>query len=62
MSRHVEGEIRGKHSRDQILTWTRMQSIENPSVWGIFELPDIESCIDERVVLIGDAVSLVIRL
>ncbi|KAM0787333.1 hypothetical protein ACM66B_003422 [Microbotryomycetes sp. NB124-2] len=32
-----------------------LKCIENPSIWGIFELPDIESCIDERVVLIGDA-------
>ncbi|KAK4055930.1 hypothetical protein OIO90_002923 [Microbotryomycetes sp. JL221] len=32
-----------------------LKCIENPSIWGIFELPDIESCVDDRVLLIGDA-------
>ena len=34
-----------------------MQTIEKPSVWGIFELPYIDSCVDDRTVIIGDAVS-----
>lgn len=31
-------------------------SFENPSIWGIFDLPVIEEWTDERMVLIGDAV------
>jgi len=33
-----------------------LRAIENPSIWGIFALPQIEFAVDERTVLIGDAV------
>ncbi|GAA6017097.1 hypothetical protein JCM11491_003256 [Sporobolomyces phaffii] len=32
-----------------------LRAIENPSIWGIFKLPLIETAVDDRVVLIGDA-------
>ncbi|GAA5943555.1 FAD-dependent oxidoreductase [Sporobolomyces koalae] len=32
-----------------------LESIENPSIWGIFKLPLLDCVVDGRVVLIGDA-------
>ncbi|ORY88156.1 hypothetical protein BCR35DRAFT_277208 [Leucosporidium creatinivorum] len=34
---------------------TMLEAIEKPSVWGIWWLPKIDSCIDDRTVIIGDA-------
>ncbi|GAA5880084.1 hypothetical protein JCM16303_001207 [Sporobolomyces ruberrimus] len=34
---------------------TLLRAIKDPSIWGIFKLPLIETAVDDRVVLIGDA-------
>ena len=34
-----------------------LQAISKPSIWGIWELPKLRTSIDEKIVLIGDAVS-----
>lgn len=33
-----------------------MKEIEEPSIWGIFTVPELETAIDDRIGLIGDAV------
>jgi hypothetical protein len=32
------------------------KEIEEPSIWGIFTVPELETAIDDRIGLIGDAV------
>jgi salicylate hydroxylase len=32
-----------------------MQAIEKPSIWGIFDLPELPKIYDDRVILTGDA-------
>ncbi|GAA5840282.1 hypothetical protein JCM5353_002811 [Sporobolomyces roseus] len=37
------------------ITHMLLKLIDNPPIWGIFALPQIEFAVDERTVLIGDA-------
>ncbi|SCV73280.1 BQ2448_7206 [Microbotryum intermedium] len=37
-----------------------LKAINDPSIWGIFELPLIPHAVDERIVLIGDAVRMLL--
>jgi hypothetical protein len=32
------------------------KEIEEPSIWGIFTVPELEAAIDDRIGLIGDVV------
>jgi len=32
-----------------------LNAIEEPSIWGIFAVPELETAIDDRIALIGDA-------
>jgi len=34
-----------------------LRAIEKPSIWGIFDLPELDLCIDRRLVLTGDSKS-----
>jgi hypothetical protein len=38
------------------------KEIEEPSIWGIFTVPELETAIDDRIGLIGDAVCGVIHI
>lgn len=49
----------GPCNRDYLLVVSDVllgQAIEKPTMWGIFELPELPTFVEGRVALVGDAV------